>query len=140
MDKHPIADLFKISLDCIKDMIDVNTICGDAIKINDEFSVIPISKVSCVFATGGCEQNNVKVSDDNRYPFGGASGGTLTLNPIAFLVCMKDEVKLLHLDEQIHLYEKLIDGIPNAVTELKNLFAKSPKVTNLEIIEKKTNR
>lgn len=60
MEQHPIADLFKISLDCIKEMIDVNTICGEAIAVNDETSVIPVSKVNCVFATGGCEQNNVK--------------------------------------------------------------------------------
>ena len=41
MEQHPIADLFKISLDCIKEMIDVNTICGEAIAVNDETSVIP---------------------------------------------------------------------------------------------------
>jgi sporulation protein YtfJ len=137
MEQHPIADLFKISLDCIKDMIDVNTICGDAITINENVSVIPISKVNCVFATGGCEQNNVKISETHRYPFGGATGGTLTLNPIAFLVCSKDEVKLLHLDEQIHLYEKIIDQIPSTIQEIKDVFTKNPKVTNLEVIERK---
>ncbi|HHZ11963.1 MAG TPA: sporulation protein YtfJ, partial [Acholeplasmataceae bacterium] len=132
MEQHPIADLFKISLDCIKEMIDVNTICGDAIAVSDEISVIPVSKVNCVFATGGCEQNNVKAGGE-RYPFGGATGGTLTLKPIGFLVCSKDEVRLLHLDEQAHLYEKLIDELPGIALDLKNLFSKPPQVSSLEV-------
>ncbi|HHX79762.1 MAG TPA: sporulation protein YtfJ [Acholeplasmataceae bacterium] len=136
MEQHPIADLFKISLDCIKEMIDVNTICGDAIVINEDVSVIPISKVNCVFATGGCEQNNVK-GEEKRYPFGGATGGTLTLNPIAFLVCSKNEVKILHLNEQVHLYEKIIDQIPATIQDIKAIFSKSPQVSNLEVIERK---
>ena len=52
MEQHPIADLFKISLDCIKEMIDVNTICGEAIAVNDETSVIPVSK-SIAFSLPG---------------------------------------------------------------------------------------
>ncbi|HEY8395314.1 MAG TPA: GerW family sporulation protein [Bacilli bacterium] len=137
MEQHPIADLFKISLDCIKEMIDVNTICGDAIVVNEEVSVIPISKVNCVFATGGCEQNHVKAGNENRYPFGGATGGTLTLKPIGFLVCSKNDVKLLHLDEQVHIYEKLIDQIPSTIQDIKNIFSKSPQVSSLEVIERK---
>jgi len=135
--QHPISDLFKISLDCIKEMIDVNTIVGDAIVINENVSVVPISKVKCAFATGGCDQDNVKRADERHYPFGGATGGTLTLNPIAFLVCSKDEVKLLHLDDQVHLYEKLIDQFPTTISQIKDIFSGSPKITNLEVIERK---
>ena len=54
--EHPISELFKISLDCIKDMIDVNTIVGEAIKVDERTSIIPVSKVKCAFATGGCDQ------------------------------------------------------------------------------------
>ncbi|MFY9422571.1 MAG: GerW family sporulation protein [Bacilli bacterium] len=136
MEQHPIADLFKISLDCIKEMIDVNTICGEAIAVNDETSVIPVSKVNCVFATGGCEQNNVKAGGE-RHPFGGATGGTLTLKPIGFLVCSKNDIRLLHLDEQTHLYEKLIDEIPAIAQDFKNIFTKPPQVSSLEVIERK---
>ena len=137
MEHHPISDLFKISLDCIKDMIDVNTICGEAIKINDNCSVIPVSKVRCTFATGGLDQADSKVNIDNKYPFGGATGGTLSLNPIAFLICNDEGVKLLHLNEETHIYEKIIDVIPNTIDQIKEFFQKNPEVTNLEIIERK---
>lgn len=135
--EHPISDLFQISLGSIREMIDVNTIVGDGIKINDNVSIIPISKVKCAFATGGCDQKNVKYSEDKQYPFGGATGGTLTLLPIAFLVIANDDVKLLHLDEDIHLYEKLIDQLPETLSNIKDVFSKKPKITNLEVIEKK---
>ena len=134
--EHPISELFKISLNCIKDMIDVNTIVGEAIVLNDKVSIIPISKVKCAFATGGCEQKNVKAVEERNYPFGGATGGTLTLTPMAFLVCSDGDVKLLHMAEHIHLYEKIIDQLPITVSQIKDIFSANPKVTNLEVIER----
>lgn len=137
MEQHPISDLFKISLDCIKDMIDVNTIVGDAKVVNENISVVPVSKVKCAFATGGCDQNNVRVTEDRHYPFGGATGGTLNLNPIGFLVCSKDEVRLIHVQEDVPLLDKLIEQFPSAISQVKDLFSKEPKITNLEVIERK---
>lgn len=135
--EHPISDLFQISLESIKDMIDVNTICGEAIKISEYISVIPISRVRCTFVTGGFDQNNVRSNIENKYPFGGATGGTLVLNPIAFLVCTNEGVKLLHINDETHLYEKIIDVIPTTLNQIKEFFQKDPKITNLEIIEKR---
>lgn len=137
MENHPISDLFEISLESIKQMIDVNTIVGEAIMVNENVSVVPISRVRCAFATGGCDQNHVRQVENMKYPFGGATGGTLTLNPIGFLVCTKNDVKLLHLDEEVHLYEKIIDQLPTALSQIKNMFSKDPKITNLEVIERK---
>ena len=137
MEHHPISDLFKISLDCIKDMIDVNTICGDAIIIDETTKVIPISKVHLTFATGGFDQNNVKTVIENKYPFGGATGGTMFLTPIAFLVCSSDGVKLMHANGDTHLYEKIIDVVPDVIAKVKDFFQKDPEVTNLEVIERK---
>lgn len=136
MENHPITDLFKISLELIKDMIDVNTICGEAIKISENTSVIPISKVKCTFATGGTEQSNIKVVEGKKYPFGGGTGGALVLNPIAFLVINNDEIRLLHLNDETHIYEKIIDAVPTAVSTIKDFFKKEPKVKNIEVIEK----
>jgi len=135
--EHPISELFKISLNSIKEMIDVNTIVGSTFVINDKVSVVPITKVKCAFATGGCEQKNIKSTEDKKYPFGGGTGGTLTLIPMAFLVCIEEDVKILHMGEQTHLYEKLIDQLPMTVSQIKDIFSASPKITNLEVIERK---
>lgn len=134
--EHPISELFKISLNSIKEMIDVNTIVGSTVVLSDKVSIVPISKVKCAFATGGCEQKNIKGAEDKNYPFGGATGGTLTLTPIGFLVCNEDEVKILHMGEQTHLYEKIIDQLPMSISQIKDIFTAPPKITNLEVIER----
>ena len=55
---------------------------------------------------------------------------------MAFLVCSDDGVKLLHMAEHIHLYEKIIDQLPVTVAQIKDIFSANPKITNLEVVER----
>lgn len=138
MFEHPISDLFNISMDNIKEIVDGNTIVGDLITINDTM-IIPISKMKCTFATGGTDQFSSNTKENNKYPFGGATGGCVNITPVAFLVVRGDEVKLLHLEDQIHIYEKIIDELPEFINSIKEAFSKSkrPTITNFEIVERK---
>lgn len=136
MNNHPISDLFQISMDSLKSMIDVDTVVGEMIKVSDEVAIIPISKVKCAYATGGTDQNKAK-QESGGYPFGGATGGTITITPIAFLSIVCGEVRLLHLEDQTHLYERIIDQVPEAIASIKDLFTKKSSVKELEVIEKK---
>ncbi len=64
MDGHPIENLMKNTMENIKDMIDVNTIVGDALNSPDGTTIVPISKVSFGFASGGSEylsENKMKM-------------------------------------------------------------------------------
>lgn len=137
MFEHPISNLLNISMTNIKEMIDVNTIIGETIKV-DSTVIIPISKMKCSFATGGTDQSSV-ARDCEKYPFGGATGGNVNISPIAFLVVQENDVKLLHLEDDIHIYEKLIDQFPEVINSVKQVFSKEkkPSITNLEIIERK---
>ena len=67
---HPIENLMKTTMENIRNMIDVSTVVGDAMETADGKSIIPISKVSFGFATGGADINNKNISKEN-YPFGG---------------------------------------------------------------------
>ena len=96
MPEHPIEKILNMSMNSIKDMVDVNTIVGDAIQASNNTVIIPISKVSFGFASGGSEfkgeaidEYNKKDKDEQiqyRLPFGGGSGAGISINPIAFLV------------------------------------------------------
>ena len=55
MEKHPIEGIMTTTMENIRDMIDVNTIVGDAIVTSDGSTVIPISRVSFGFVAGGGE-------------------------------------------------------------------------------------
>ncbi len=117
---HKISTLLKVSLESIKDMIDVNTIVGDAVHVTEDTKVIPISRVRLGFLAGGSEiKQDIK---EIEHPFGGGTGGTMSITPIAFLICNKDDIKVLHLEQQTHLYEKVIDYMPSITNKISDLF------------------
>ena len=107
----------------IKQMVDVNTIVGDAIITPDGSTILPVSKVSFGFVTGGGEYGNKKGStqEEAKYPFGGGGGAGITLVPIAFLIVRNDDVKLLTV-EHANTYDSLLDKVPQIITQVKKMF------------------
>lgn len=125
MDGHPIDNLMKTTMEHIKEMVDVNTIVGDIIESKDGSMIIPISKVSFGFASGGSEFNLGDPKEDKiKYPFGGGSGAGVTVKPMAFLVIKNDSVKLLPVEYESSV-DKAIDSIPQIFEMIKNLTSKS---------------
>ncbi|MFD2639845.1 GerW family sporulation protein [Piscibacillus salipiscarius] len=132
MNEHPIHDMMVTAMENLKDMIDVNTIIGDPIETPDRSTVIlPVSKVGFGFAAGGSEfGKSSQQSDDGQgqgqsgssHPFGGGTGGGVSINPIGFLVVRPHDVKMVHLDQGTHIVEKLIDFAPQAVEKVQQYF------------------
>jgi sporulation protein YtfJ len=133
--QHPIEGLMKVAMENIKEMVDVNTIVGDPVETPDGSVIMPISKVGFGFAAGGSEfvtdseieiegavlgktdAINAKVA----LPFGGGSGGGVSITPIAFLVVGKQGVKVVPLDNQTHIFERLIDSAPQVVDKIQSM-------------------
>lgn len=84
MSEHPIEGLMTTAMNSIKDMIDVNTIIGEPIETSNNIVIIPISKVSFGFASGGSEFKGETIDEykkiekeeqiQYRLPFGGGAG------------------------------------------------------------------
>ena len=133
MPEHPIEKILNTSMNSIKDMIDVNTIVGDAIQASNNTIIIPISKVSFGFASGGSEfkgetidEYNKKDKDEQiqyRLPFGGGSGAGVSINPIAFLIVQADVVKLLPVDHSTPM-DKILDYMPDLIEKANNIMNK----------------
>lgn len=142
MTQHPINGLMQTAMENIKDMVDVNTIVGEPVQTPDGSVILPISKVGFGFAAGGSEFNNTEETSNSSgkshqqgsgqdahnalvsLPFGGGSGGGVSITPIAFLVVGAQGVKVVPLDTQTHLLERLIDAAPQWVDKLKSVFQK----------------
>lgn len=124
---HPIENLMKSTMENLKEMIDVNTIVGEAVEAKDGSLIIPISKVSFGFASGGsefsCKGNGGGSNGNGKYPFGGGSGAGVSVKPVAFLVINSDGVRLLGIDAE-NTYDKIIDSIPQIIDTLKCAFKK----------------
>lgn len=127
MAEHPIHNLMKISMENLKELIEVDTIVGNPIKTDQGETIIPVSKVSFGFAAGGSDFETVTKNERSQPPFGGGSGGGFSITPIAFLVVDQCGVELKHLEERSHLYERLLEQVPKAVSTLMNEFDKSKK-------------
>lgn len=123
MSDHPIQGLMKTTMDDIKEMIDVNTIVGDAVETPDGSVIIPISKVTFGFAAGGAEyemgsKNNRDDSESSKFPFGGGSGAGVSVQPVAFLVVGNNQVKLLPVNYS-SVVDRIVDLVPNMVENLE---------------------
>ncbi|MGM8215616.1 GerW family sporulation protein [Bacillaceae bacterium W0354] len=127
MSEHPIQDMMATAMENLKEMIDVNTIIGEPIETPDKSTVIlPVSRVGFGFASGGSEfspQSQGQSDDEgsSQLPFGGGTGGGVSITPIAFLIVRPNEVRTVHLDNQTHIVEKLIDLAPEAVEKIQSM-------------------
>lgn len=133
MEGHPIEGLMNTAMNSIREMIDVNTIIGNPIMGPNGITIVPVSKVSFGFASGGTEFNpkdncNKKISIEknnkesiekgkDKYPFGGGSGAAVSINPIGFLVMQNDNVKLVPIEHD-NAWDKLFDYIPDAMNKV----------------------
>ncbi len=133
MSEHPIEGLMHSAMSSIKEMIDVDTIIGDAIYTENGISIIPISKVSFGFVSGGSEFKGETINEytkrekeeeiQYKLPFGGGSGAGVTLNPVAFLVINQDNVKLLPIDHSSAV-DRLLDYVPDLMEKVNEVFNK----------------
>lgn len=129
MDKnHPIENLMSTTMENLRDMIDVNTVIGEAIETKEGSYIIPISRVSFGFASGGSEFSNTKTVNcsDKTFPFGGGSGAGVSVKPVAFLVLQGDSVRLLPVN-QTNTYDRIVDSIPQVLDVLKDMVKGSTK-------------
>ena len=130
MSEHPIEGLMTTAMNSIQDMVDVNTIIGDPIEASNNIVIIPISKVSFGFASGGSEFKGETIDEytkkekeeaiQYRLPFGGGSGAGVSINPIAFLVIQSNNVKLMPVNHSSSL-DKLLDYMPDLIEKTNNV-------------------
>ena len=120
--KHELENLMRSTMENLRDMIDVNTVIGDTIETAAGNYIVPISKVSFGFASGGSEFGTLAKRDDfDKYPFGGGSGAGVSVKPVAFLVIRGDSVKLLPMDYDTTV-DRIVDSVPDLLESVKNFF------------------
>ncbi|NMA95494.1 MAG: sporulation protein YtfJ [Clostridiales bacterium] len=117
--QHPIENIMKTTMENIKDMIDVNTIVGDAVETSDGTVIIPISKVSFGFVAGGGDHANIQEGNTqttSETPFAGGSGAGVTVSPMAFLVVAQNKIRLLSTNFNTPI-DRVVDMIPKLFEE-----------------------
>ena len=121
---NSIEGILGVSMENIREMVDVNTIIGDAITSPDGTTIIPVSKVSFGFASGGSD-----LPTQAAEKFAGGAGAGVTVKPVAFIVITRDgDVKLMELgSSKPSAIEGVIDAIPNVVEKIKGFIGDKKK-------------
>ncbi len=118
--EHPVQETLRVTMDEIRNMVDANTIVGQPIQCDGGTTIIPISKVSFGFASGGSDLPT-KVAKDM---FGGGGGAGVSITPIAFLVIMPNDVKLLQLSVNAATPNAIINMVPDVMDKITGFLSK----------------
>ncbi len=124
MNEHPIKDLMGITLEKLKEMVDVDTIIGKPISLPDGITIIPVSKLSLGFASGGSDLPTTK----EKELFGGGSGGGVSVQPVAFITINNGEIKLLQMSAPKEV--AIINSIPEIANKLSDILSKNNNNSN----------
>lgn len=122
-ERRKLESLIDVSFDKIRAMIDVNCVVGSAISMPDGSTIIPISKVSVGFVSGGGEYSDLNAKrNEADFPMAGGTGGGFSVSPIGFFVVSQNKFKLIHADKSTAYLEL----IKNSAEVLKK-FVESKK-------------
>lgn len=130
--------MFKSSFENIKGMLDSNTVVGNPIELSNGTTIIPISKLSVGFATGGVDTG---VSPQKTNKFGGGGGSGMTVSPVGFLVVDKNgKTDFINVDKKgvsdpVEQACDLLDRTPEIIQKVKNIFTENDSKTDDVIVE-----
>lgn len=129
MAEHPIKSLMDITMEKIRQMVDSNTIIGNPITMPDGTTVLPVSKVTFGFASGGSDLPTKTAKD----LFGGGSGAGVTISPVAFLVIQPGgNVRLMQLSDTSNNIDRALGLMPEMMDKITALVKKDQKETGEE--------
>lgn len=109
--EHPVERIMDNAFTKIRTIVEADTVIGTPVVTADGVSIIPISKVTAGFLTGGGEYSDMSRQTYTDYPFAGGSGAGVSVSPIGFLVSDGKSVKLVGVDDKSP-FEKILDTLP----------------------------
>jgi len=120
MSEHPISQIMEATIQKVRDLANGETVIGKPIEIGENTVIIPVSKLSLGFASGGSDFP----SKNPKELFGGGGGAGITVTPKAFLVVENGNVRLLQLAKDGETIDRLVNMIPDAVNQISSLLNK----------------
>ncbi len=118
--ENKVQGLLGVSIDKIREMVDVSTVIGDPMTLEDGTTLIPVSRVTYGFASGGSDLP----SKGNQELFGGGGGAGINIIPIAFLVVSDGNVRVLPLVASPDTFNQMVSMVPDVVNKIGDLFSK----------------
>ncbi len=94
-------------------LVDVNTVIGKPIVSASGAQIIPFTKVTMGYLSGGGEYGEVKaIKEDECFPFAGGAGTVINLKPAGFLIDDGVECRIVKITDDP------LDGIIEKTSEI----------------------
>ena len=108
-------------------MVDTNTIVGQPIITPDGVTLIPVSKVSIGFGSGGGDYGKAQ-----PHGFGGGGAAGLKIDPVAFLVIKDGSTRILPVAiPPATALDRIVEMAPNLMDKVENYFDKKKEKETL---------
>lgn len=123
MTEKSAGAILSTTIEKVRDLVDTKTIIGEAIYAEGGITIIPVSKVTYGFASGGADFP----SKNEKELFGGGGGAGVTITPVAFLVINDGEVTLKHITAYDNAAERVVNLVPEMFDKVTGLVKKTKK-------------
>ncbi len=119
--KSPLNDLMRSTMEKIHEMADTNTIVGEPIVTPDGVTLIPISKISFGFGSGGGDYGKTTPKEN----FGGGSAAGVKIAPVAFLVIKDGVTRVLPVAvPPVSTVDRVVEMVPDIMDKVEKYFDK----------------
>ena len=136
MSDHAVESMLDTTLEKIKHMVDANSVVGQPITTPDGTTIIPISKISYGFGSGGSDLP----SKDPKTLFGAGVGGGVTVTPVAFLSISGGEVKMIQVEPFISSVDRVIEKMPDVMDKVGGFFDRKKEERAAKKTEKQAEK
>ena len=119
MATKPISELTDSSMKNLQALIDSNSVIGKAVTTPDGTTILPVSKVTFGYASGGSD-----LPATQKELFGGGTGGGVSITPIAFLVIRSGDVKVLPVQPYQSTADRVVGMAPDLIYKVSGLVNK----------------
>ena len=130
MKEQSASGILGTAIDKIRDLVDVSTIVGEPVFSGEGITIIPVSKVTYGFASGGSDfpsKSNVEL-------FGGGGGAGITITPVAFIVINNGNVTIKSVPSGDNTAEKIVGIVPEVVDTVSGLINKNKEAKATETV------
>lgn len=123
--EHPISELVESTLQSLRQLVSANAIVGEPIRMGDDVTIVPISKISFGYGTGGSDIPSKYAGQNTGFHFGGGGGGGATVEPIAFIIMQNGEIRVQQIATADNTADRIVNMVPQVFDKVSGLINES---------------
>ena len=121
---NQISAVMTATMSKIKEMVDTNTVVGEPITTPDDITLIPLSRVSFAFASGGSEFP----MKENKNGVGCGSGAGVKVEPVGFFVIKDGTCRMISVSSNpLSTMDRVVEMMPDVLDRIDNIVNKKNK-------------